>query len=716
MAYSEKKPKKSAKKDPTPDTHDPVEITEDQAVADALKFNAASLAAIKAREDEFEKGWWKHATTAEKIYTADNKDNERNVPYNILYSNTEVLLPSLYSAVPKPDVRTRYKDQNLAPLPDVVQRFLTCATETTPGGDSFDGAMKDAVLSSLVPGMGFVRIRYSETSSFPITYESGNFRTLIWGKATRWSKVPWIAFKSFMKRDQMFELFKIDKEEQEKYVPTGETEADKDNATIYELWDKKTRKVYFLCDEWQDKLLQESDDPLGLENFFPTPGPLLLTLRPGKYLPIPLYNYYSEQAEELNRVSVRLIKVLSAIRVRGVYNGMLGDDLKKILATDEMDNELVAATEAALLAQSGGFEKHIWLLPLDMLIAVAKELYVARESIKQIIYELTGISDIIRGSSQPSETATAQDLKNKWGTVRLRRMQTVVADYTRDLFRMTIDCGSNKVPEAEWAEIVQMPGIPTNAQQQAARKQIIEIQAQFRQQQTLMPPPGSAPGAPPTPAGPNAAAPTGPQIPPPVMTAANSPTWEMILGKIKSDANRTFIINIQTSSTIDLDTAQDTADVTEFMNALGQLLPGLQGLTQIGPSGLEAAKGILVAVCQRYKFGIDIAPIIQQITAPPPGAPNPADQAEQQANMQMSQGKLALFQAESQAKMAKLNNEKTLHDAETALKMQQYAAATQELNLKVQKANDDYQAAAAVNALKVKTAKDRQAASAEAAV
>lgn len=643
------------KKDPTPDTQDPVEITEDQAVADALKFNSASLTAIKAREDEFEKGWWKHANVAEKIYTADNSDNEANVPYNILYSNTEVLLPSLYSAVPKPDIRARYKDQNLAPLPDIVERFLVCATETSPGGDSFDNAMKDAVLSSLVPGMGYVRIRYPENSSFPITYESGNYRSLIWGKATRWSKVPWIAFKSYMKRDQMFELFDIkEPAEQEKYVPTAEAEGDKNNAVIYELWDKKTRKVYFLCDQWQDKLLQESDDPLGLENFFPTPGPLLLTMRPGKYLPIPLYNFYSEQANELNRVSVRLIKVLSAIRVRGVYNGLLGDDLKKILEADAMDNELVAATEAALLAQSGGFEKHIWLLPLEMLITTARELYTARESIKNIIYELTGISDIIRGASVAEETALAQSLKNKWGTVRLRRMQSVVADYTRDLFRMTIDCASDHVPIPEWQEIVQMPAIPTSAEQTAAKQKIIQIQAEARQMLMSQPPP--PPGSPPPPP---------PPIPPELQQAAASPTWEMLLDKIKNDAQRTFIVNIQTSSTIDLDTAQDKADVSEFMNALGQLLPGLQGLSQLGPSGLEAAKGILIAVCERYKFGIDIAPVIQAIQPPPPPPPDPKiaeqqTQLQQQAMQQQQalQQKQVADQQSFAAQQAQLNDQR----------------------------------------------------------
>lgn len=607
-------------------------LTPEQEKAKETAFALRALTAIKTREQEFETGWWKQAEAAEKIYSADNAQKSEDTPYNILYSNTEVLLPSLYSATPKPDVRTRFKMQDLKPIPEVCSRFLTVAADpASPGGDNFNIAMTEAVLSALVPGMGFVRIRYMEDRAFPLVYESGHFKMLIWGKASRWAKVPWVAFKHCMNKNAMFKQFDIAEEDQENFEPSSQAEDEKEECTVYEFWDKNSRKVYFLCEEWREKQLSVSDDPLGMENFFPTPGILTMTARSGKMLPIPLYNFYRNQAEELNRVSVRLNKVLAAIRVRGAYNGLLGEDLKKLLASDEMENELVAAAEAGLLAQQGGFDKSIWLLPIEQFVKVANELYKAREAIKQVIYELTGISDIIRGSSVASETATAQDLKNKWGTVRLRRMQTLVADYARDLFRMSVDCGSDRIPAEKWKEITQMPQIPT-----AQEKQMAIMTLQQAQAQAQMPP---IPGV---------------EIPPPappdpkMVEMAKSPSWEEILGKIKNDQSRTFVVNIQTSSTIDLDTAQDKNEVNEFMAAMGQLMPGLQGLAQIGPTGMEAAKALLMAVCQRYKFGIDIADVVAKIEPPAPQADPKAEAEKQKMQQEMQQKAEELNQREQQ--------------------------------------------------------------------
>lgn len=645
--------------------------TQEQLDSQQLTFANGVLSAINARESEFEKGWWVQAKNADAIYTADKDLKVDDVPYNILYSNTEVLMPSLYSATPKPDIRGRYRNVDVKPIPEVLERFLKVASDpSSPGADTFDSSMRDCVLSALVPGMGYVRLRYVENAAFPIIFESGHYKTLIWGKATRWAKVPWLAFKHTMKRDAMFKQFDIPEEEQSTgYVPSSESEDDKDTCDVFEFWDKKTRKVYFLCDQWNKKLLRTTEDPLGLENFFPTPGLMMMTMRTNKFLPIPLYNYYKNQAEELNRVSIRLNKVLSAIRVKGAYNGLLGDDLKKLLDASMMDNELIAATEAGLLAQSGGFDKHIWLLPIENFIAVATQLYQAREAIKQVIYEITGISDIIRGSSVASETATAQDLKAKWGTVRLRRMQTVVAEYARDLFRMAVDCGSDKLPPQEWAKITQMSEIPTTEQQNLARQQLQHDQMLQQQMAASQPPP-----VPPQPGQPPQQPP--PQPPPPdpkLVSAASSPTWEMILGKVKQDNNRTFIVNIQTSSTIDIDTAQDKSEVNEFMAAMGQLLPGLQGFISLGPTGLDAAKEILAGVCSRYKFGIEIADSIRNIQAPPPPPPEPPKgpppptPAELQANEAIAQQKIAkaasdsqVMQAQTQLAMAEIENQKAM--------------------------------------------------------
>jgi len=660
------------------------------------KHKAAKLLdLVKVREQEFEKGWWKRAEKAYDIYSMDTKhQHEEDTPYNILYSNTEVLLPALYSATPKPDVRARFKGEKLKPLPEMLDRFLTVAADSsTPGGESLNGAMTDAVLSSLVPGMGYVRLRLREELPFPLVYESGHYKTLIWGKATRWSKVPWVAFKIPLSKDQMFKQFDINLEDQQAgYVPSSEADDERDNCCVYEIWDKASRKVYFVSEEWRDKLLRVSDDPLGLEGFFPTPGLLLMTAKPGKLSPVPLYNYYRNQAEELNRVTVRLNKVLSAIRVRGAYNGLLGQDLARILSSDELENELIPAGEAGLLAQSGGFDKHIWLLPIEKLITVAQELYKAREAIKQVIYEITGISDIIRGSSVASETATAQDLKNKWGTVRLRRMQTIVADYARDLFRLTVDCGSDHITPDRWKEIIQMD-IPTEAEKQVAQQTVAYLQMAQAQQSPQMPQP-QMPGQPPQPQ-----APPNPQLLAAQKTLA-SPSMEQLLGAIAKDLHRTFVVNIQTSSTVDLDTAQDKAEVGEFMNAMGQLLAGLQPLALMGPSGVEAMKAILVAVCQRYKFGIDLSDVIQAIQPPPPPPPEPGPP------MPSPQEK-AVADAEAQVKLEEIASKRRILAANEELQLAEIQAKRKKLSIDIDAA--ELQLAAKRHTIATKAAEPKPA-------
>lgn len=570
------------------------------------------LSQIKEREQFFEgdKGWWKAGEKAVELYEG-SKPNE--VPYNILYSNTEVLLPSLFSATPKPDVRPRHKSAQLGPIPEMIDRFLTAATDPgAPGIEDFFSAVNDAVLSGLTAGAGFVRLRYYEERTFPLAFESVYYKNLIWPRGKKWSKLPWVAFKHEMTRETFEKTFKKAPEEMaSSYKPpeVGEpddTEKRSADCCVYEVWYKPTREVLFLSDGWQEIVVEVKPDPMQLVGFFPLPGLLQFTQKPGTLVPTPLFQYYQNQAAELNRVTTRLNRIISAIRVRGTYNSLLGDELRNLLSTEDIENGLIAAENSAAMVQLGGFDKNIWLLPIENLIAVAKELYKAREAIKQVIYELTGISDIIRGSSVASETATAQNIKNQWGTVRLRKMQTIVANYTRDLFRLAVDCGSRIIPAEVWQSVTQLP-IPTEQE-----KLVLTQQVQYLQM-------------------------SGQQVPPQLLVKLQTPTFEQILAQISDDTKRAFTVNIQNASTIDLDTASDKQEVTEYMNAMGQLMSGLQPLMQMGPSGFLAAKELLMGVSDRFKFGQRISEALRQIQPPQPAAPNPAEQAQAQAELEKIQ-------------------------------------------------------------------------------
>lgn len=164
----------------------------------------------------------------------------------------------------------------------------------------------------------------------------------------------------------------------------------------------------------------------------------------------------------------------------------------------------------------------------------------------------------------------------------------------------------------------------------------------------------------------------------PLQKTLSSPSMADIVGKIREDATRTFVINIQTNSTIDLDSSQDKAEVGEFMNAMGQLLAGIQPLMALGPSGVEATKILLISVCQRFKFGMDAADAIGQIQPPQPESP------EQKGPPPPTPEETAALQAETQYRMAKVNADMQILAAETELALAEIQAKKQKLSLDIQ--------------------------------
>ena len=84
--------------------------------------------------------------------------------FNILYSNTETLMPALYSAIPKPVVERRYKDDD--PLgraaAEAAKRGLEFLIDTNVEGyETFDEGIRAAVLDALLPGRGSTSVEYS---------------------------------------------------------------------------------------------------------------------------------------------------------------------------------------------------------------------------------------------------------------------------------------------------------------------------------------------------------------------------------------------------------------------------------------------------------------------------------------------------------------------------------------------------------------------------
>ncbi|MGH6891544.1 MAG: hypothetical protein ACREEP_04735, partial [Dongiaceae bacterium] len=226
------------------------------------------------------------------------------------------------------------------------------------------------------------------------------------------------------------------------------------------------KQVCFLAKGFDRGLLKKADDPLGLSEFYPCPQPLWFTTTNSDIIPRAEYELYRDQAEEIDTLTTRINNLIRAVRVAGVYDG---SNTKLAQFLNEVENSMTPIDNWTAFAERGGMKGAVDWLPLDMIVGALVQLAEARERIKQELYEVTGIGDIIRGASDPDETATAQRIKGRFAGLRLQDKQARVANFTRDLIELMAEIVAEHFsPETlKLMTGLQLPDVPMMQQQQS---------------------------------------------------------------------------------------------------------------------------------------------------------------------------------------------------------------------------------------------------------
>lgn len=619
--------------------------------------------------DKRESAWRKKASDIYKLYTPENPANNS---FNILWTNTETLRQSVYNSLPQPDVRRRYQDEDK--LGKAVSDVLTRALEFSQDTYDFDGLLQKDVLSMLLAGRAVSRVRYvpdiraiggedsptddglNEAESYEeIEWEQviceriqfDDFRILCAAKT--WDEVSAIGFRHRFTREDCIEKFG---ESVGKAIPLDEC-ADEDvkrssdvqdlfkTAEVWEIWNKDEKEVLWICTTY-DVPCKTQDDPLGLQGFFPVPRPLYAIENDTTLVPSALYTQYEQQARELNKVSGRINKLIEALKVRGIYDATLSElaDLMKA-----GDNDLIPAANVTAMLERGGLDKAIWMMPIIDAANVLKVLQEQRGECKQIIYEITGISDIMRSASDPNETFGAQKIKTQWGTQRLQRMQREVQRYIRDLIRLKAEIISEKF-QSETLEKMTLVELPHQAQ--------IEQQYQMQMQQYQMQQYQAMQQGQPQ------------QTPPPQMPQGVV-TWESVVEAMHNDATRTYRIDIETDSTLSATQDSDMAGLKDLLSGITGFIQGVGPAVQAGAIPIEAVKEIIGVVTRRARMGSAVEDAIGKMQQPQQQAdPNTVKaQAEQQKHQ-------AQLQADQQAQQAQMQHEAQLEQMKAGFADQQH--------------------------------------------
>ncbi len=596
------------------------------------RYRERAKSTIKTYKDDRSSGHAKSTSTG----TADRTLTGGLSHFNILWANTQTQLPAMYSAKPKPDVRRRWRESSPVgkEIAQAVERGLTFMMDTY----DFDRLGEKVALDYLLPGRAVARVRYhpffkDEIINVPAEaddddseeQEDGSFtanrkhRTLIsedtrayhvpWDKyrqtpAEDWADVWWVSYgDNFLTQEEIIEQFGSEhKDVPLKFTDDNDNESPDNShiakAQVWELWDKQDKKVVAVVRGY-DKFLMKEDDPLKLVEFFPQPEPAVLIESPNTMIPIPEYTMYQFQAEELNDVSARIEALVRSMKAKGIYPGEDADKINELFNSDE--NILIPDPDWASHAEKGGLGGIIDWFPITDVAAVWVKLLQERQEILQVIFQLIGISDIQRGSSDPRETKGAQQLKANFGSRRLIPKQRRLQNFFRDLLKLQ-------------GEIIA---------EHFSTKTLTEM--------------------------------TGTEV-----------TDEM-RAIMRSDALRSFTIDIETDSTVAVDEERDKQGMAEFTAAFSSYLREIAPIIEKAPSTALPLGKIALWITRKFKVARDVEDEVeeflktfqqgqeQQTSAQ--DAEIAAQQAEQQMIQQEAQGKQKIKEAESQAEQQRKDKE-----------------------------------------------------------
>lgn len=429
------------------------------------------------RAEKSESQYRQRAKKIVKRYRDERSDYDRQHRLNILWSNVQTLTPALYANTPKPQIERRYKDPD--PFARQAAMVLERAVATTLETVEFDAMMRSCVLDLLLVGRAVARIRYvpfyttagDDLESTYVAQEKIACDYVYWEDflhmpAKRWSDVSWVAFRNYLSVEELIERFPQQAEACHKaaarYATTDWTDSVDRKLPVWEIWCKTSRRVHWLLDGEQTSnavLLETQDDPLSLQDFFPCPAPMLATVSNDQLIPVPDYLLYQDQAMELDVLTSRIHALAKMIRMRGLYDASL-EPVQRLLADHGADGTLIPVEQWNNLIQKGGIDSVIAWLPIERMVQVLGQLYQAREQVKNDLYEITGIADILRGATVASETATAQQLKGRFATLRLGERQREVARFSRDMVRLCSEVIAEHFAPETLQQMTSLPVVP----------------------------------------------------------------------------------------------------------------------------------------------------------------------------------------------------------------------------------------------------------------
>lgn len=691
-----------------------IEPADSLAVQDEPKSSASVLKALEQSKKTFE-DWQSICDEIDDIYSRRDRNDTAmartsasewiDAELDLFWASYEILKPATYAHVPKPVVAPQFKDRRA--VKNKTAELLERTTVSSFDRSNIDEVMCEIRDDVIFTNRGVMWLTYEDQS---VCFEHLDRQDFRHEPARKWCEVGWVARRAWMTRKEMRKRFKSKSGDayQSANLTTKREQNDNnahDNskkASVWEVWHKADNKVYWVS-EGVDVLLDHDEPHLKLSGFFPCPRPAYGTLARRTLIPVPDYERYATHFSKINVLTSRIYLLLEKVKMKGLIpgGGDIGNAIGQLINADN-DEILIEVPAAAMIGNSSGVAGFVQWMPLDMVATTIQGLISARGQLIEDFYQLSGISDIMRGATDAEETLGAQQLKSQYGSVRVREKIQELQRIARDAVRIAAEIAAENFSKETLLEMSQME-IPSKADiekqvkgiedaaeqelkaltdraekevqnlqqsgQQPDPQQMQQAEQQFQQaQQEILRKYGSM-----------------------LNSARSEVPIEDVMKLLRDDKARGFAFEIEDGSTIWADEQAEKQSRNEFMAAFSAASTALMPLVQTGPEGAALAGAMMKFQLAPFRTGRELESLIDDWID---SIGNMPAQTQDDGSAELAAAQKALAEAEgvkAQAAMASVQARAAQAQADNERKMAEMQMKSQESAMKLQQENDKLQ-------------------------
>lgn len=274
-----------------------------------------------------------------------------------------------------------------------------------------------------------------------------------WSRCKRWAVEEYYSIREFQ------EIFGM-KAYQDLATPEEGSSAE-DQALkkaqlvkVFEYWDEYENEVYWFAENGSDFIRpkedyrpgnelddEEFDTRRGLYNlhkFFPCTEPLIINQPTDEFWPIPEYYQLVEIFEDIHTIFSRMVTLTKAIRTRLLFDNNIEGLQPALNEAGESDAFGITNLAQVLARHGGSIEGAVQFVPVEAAVNALNNLYTALEQRLNVVYKLTGTSDLLQGliTDPTQRTLGERQMTEKYALNQIAEMQRKMVEFVRANYQL----------------------------------------------------------------------------------------------------------------------------------------------------------------------------------------------------------------------------------------------------------------------------------------